>query len=106
VQTVINDLQQKGFSVSYKKNFWRAGNTYKGLNLDTNRDGLRVEIQFHTPASYTLKQKTLDSLYQKYRTETDPNTRSQLKQQMIAASANVTVPPNTGILGNPMQNVR
>ena len=106
VQAALRSLQQQGFSVTYTKNFWNAGNTYKGVNVDMERAGIRIEMQFHTPASYQLKQGTLDSLYQKYRVETDPNVRAQLKQQMVTASSGLTQPNNTNSLGAPIRNFR
>ena len=49
-------LEQKGYEVVKFRNAW-GGKFYQGVNVQLkNADGVPVELQFHTPQSYAIKQ--------------------------------------------------
>lgn len=55
---VLKSLEDKGYTVVKFKNKW-DGDTYKGLNtLLKYLDGIVFELQFHTPESYEVYNKT------------------------------------------------
>lgn len=55
---VLKSLEDKGYTVVKFKNKW-DGDTYKGLNtLLKYPDGIVFELQFHTPESYEVYNKT------------------------------------------------
>ena len=54
---VLGELEGRGYDVTKFKNMW-ANDLYKGLNTNVaTPDGTVVEIQFHTPQSYDVKQQ-------------------------------------------------
>lgn len=54
----LKELESRGYTVTKFKNTW-ASDIYKGLNTNLSTpDGTVVEIQFHTPESYDVKQQT------------------------------------------------
>jgi len=70
-------LQKDGFMVYDLNNAW-GKSTYQGLNVTLkNQDGLLVELQFHTPDSFNVKQVMNHDLYELSRnTSTSPEIRS------------------------------
>jgi hypothetical protein len=53
----LDDLTSSGVEVVKVSNFWRRGKgCYKGVNAKLRIDGKPVELQFHTPETYDIKQ--------------------------------------------------
>jgi len=80
------------------RNAWTE-EKYKGINTVWRRpDGIKVELQFHTPRGIAVKEKYAHPLYEKIRL-VDPNDPKQAaaaarwKQQNIDAWATVPTPP-------------
>lgn len=77
-------LEARGWQVMKDKNYWPTGNVYRGHNtVWRTPDGAFVEIQFHTPRSYFLKEKRVHPLYEEARLlpPGDPR-RLELEEQM------------------------
>ena len=92
VVEAVKDLENEGYSLNVK-NYWNEDNPYKGINVAaTAPDGTKFELQFHTPASLDAKENALHGLYETFRGATDEATRLDLHNQMIAISAQTTVP--------------
>ena len=100
VKDMLSHLESKGFKVDKIKNYWQPGDDYNGINV-TLRDPeeLKVELQFHTPDSFHVKEKESHPLYEKMRTAKDPTVAKQLKQQMIDIWSKVQVPAGVMTLG-------
>lgn len=92
VQEAVKDLEKEGYTLNVK-NYWNDDNPYKGINVAaTAPDGTKFELQFHTPESHDVKENALHGLYETFRTATDEATRLDLHNQMVAVSAQTTVP--------------
>lgn len=100
-ERALQGLVRRGYRVERSKNFWTPGNIYKGVNVKLRApDGHPVELQFHTKASFQMKENTLHHLYEEARLpSTPPDRRAALEQQMRSLSAAVPMPPRTNALG-------
>ena len=69
-------LKSEGYQIKYMNNAW-GNSTYKGLNLTlTGPDGVDIELQFHTQASFDVKQ-TQNHLW--YEISRSPNVDADVK---------------------------
>ena len=58
------DLQNKGYQIEKFRNFW-VEDEYKGVNVKLkNQDGAILELQFHTPQSYQVKEEVTHQYYE------------------------------------------
>jgi hypothetical protein len=90
-ENVIKDFEAAGYTARVK-NYWEEGQPYRGMNVAlTSPEGLKVELQLHTPQSLYVKHKT-HPLYEQYRVETNDRRRRQLFDRMIKIT-NSLVPP-------------
>lgn len=78
VQDALYRFEEKGYKVTDPENSWARGDSYSGLHytLITPND-VRVELQFHTDESFTLKNKALHRLYEEFRDKATPLARRQ-----------------------------
>lgn len=91
VENTIKEFEAKGFTARVK-NYWQEGQPYRGMNVAlTSPDGLKVELQFHTPQSLYVKHKT-HPLYEQYRVETDNKKRRALFNRMLKITNDLTPP--------------
>ena len=80
----LNDLEAGGVKVEKVSNFWRRGQgCYKGVNVKLLIEGKQVELQFHTPESYDIKQKRTHKWYEVAR------SRNATREQKDAAKAKI-----------------
>ena len=65
---MIATLKEKGYNIYEVKNTWpNKEAAYKGINVKLiSPDGKKMEMQFHTPESLAMKEKT-HLLYEKQR---------------------------------------
>jgi hypothetical protein len=101
-ESVANDLKSQGYDVGVK-NYWQEGSNYKGINMAlTDPAGNKIELQFHTAESLTLKEGLNHPLYEEYRVmdKTTPEAQA-LNAQMVANSATLATPPNLSGFGTP-----
>lgn len=95
-QAIVDGLRADGLEVTVK-NTWppEAGSAYKGVNVSVKQpDGLRYEVQFHTPNSQAVKDK-MHTLYEEQRVLDRSSPRwQQLESEMLTMVA--TLPTPTG----------
>lgn len=93
----IKELENAGYKRNGDiKNTFRKDETYKGINTNfTTPDGLIIEVQFHTPESFNVKQNLNHSLYEEQRV-LDPSDPKwvELDDQMAKNSDSIEIPPN------------
>jgi hypothetical protein len=91
VESTVKKFESEGWNARVK-NYWEAGQPYRGLNIAlTSPDGLKVELQLHTPQSLYVKHKT-HPLYESYRVEKDNGKRRQLFDRMLKITDSM-IPP-------------
>jgi len=100
---VINELRAKGYVVNPKNN-WSKGNPYYGVNAQVvTPTGVKMELQFHTNSSLSLKAKT-HPIYEELRISKDPVIQTALHKDMLALAQNVKFPAgDINLLGTPIQ---
>jgi hypothetical protein len=90
-------LKSHGFELEIRRNRWESPE-YKGIFTqwrDPAHD-LAFEVQFHTPASWTVVQRTHEAYVQITDPATSPAERARLRARQVAASADATAPPDWG----------
>jgi hypothetical protein len=91
-ERIIGALSEKGYTMRVK-NYWQEGNTYKGVNVAMkDKDGVPVELQFHTDESLRVKQGALHDLYERQRVLTDPDAIGALDDRMRDVAATIPTP--------------
>lgn len=119
VGSTIKQLESEGYSVR-AKNFWKEGDDYQGINAKATKDGVTVELQFHTPASLGFKEGrqgfidpkynvlnratgkrvplSLHAVYENYRTATSNRQKWGDWSQMVRVAAKIPKPANYAAL--------
>jgi hypothetical protein len=98
VEKTIGAVEQTGWKVESVKNFWQAGDPYDGTNIKLSKDGVKVELQLHTPSSHKVKEVDLHDDYEKYRVEKDNSKRQNLWDSMVDKARAIPRPANMGKL--------
>jgi len=98
VEKTIKAVEETGWKVESVKNFWQAGDPYDGTNIKISKDGVKVELQLHTPTSHKIKEVDLHSDYEKYRVSTDNTERKSLWDGMVEKAKAIPRPANMGKL--------
>ena len=99
LKSTVTVLEETGWKVRVK-NFWQSGDPYDGVNIKAERDGVKVEIQVHTPKSFKTKEKALHDVYEEYRVSTDDGFRRNAWDKMVKIAQRVPRPANYGtVLG-------
>jgi hypothetical protein len=96
VRADIEHLKGSGLEEVKLKNLW-SDEQYKGINSQWRRPetGLRIEVQFHTPASLEAKELT-HKAYERIRsTDTSPTERNELEAFQRRVNALLDTPPGT-----------
>jgi hypothetical protein len=92
----VERLKEIGLEEVKLKNLW-SDEQYKGINSQWRRPetGLRIEVQFHTPASLEAKELT-HKAYERIRsTDTSPTERNELEAFQRRVNALLDTPPGT-----------
>jgi hypothetical protein len=92
----VEHLKEIGLEELKLKNLW-SDEQYKGINSQWHRPetGLRIEVQFHTPASLEAKELT-HKAYERIRsTDTSPAERKELEAFQRRVNALLDTPPGT-----------
>jgi hypothetical protein len=102
VMSTISALQEKGYQLSRIKNFWQKGDAYQGINAKIlHPNGFEVELQFHTPESFEVKDAKSHNIYEMYRVETDNKKRFKHWKSMAKMFAQVAIPIGVASIGDP-----
>ncbi len=99
VATVVASLRDQGLQLVRGKDFW-ASPRYRGLNLTLSdaRTGRLVEVQVHTPDSWTATQRTHPDYERMRLVGLDPAERALLSERIRREYALVPTPPRiTGL---------
>ena len=88
------------YTIESVKNLQMPGNDYKGVHLiGVSPDGMPFKLQFHTPASFEVK-NLIHTLYQDARKlPFDSARRKELYQTMIDMSAEQSTPRGVQAIG-------
>ena len=98
VEKTLDTLKETGWKVESVKNFWQTGDPYDGTNIKLSKEGVKVELQLHTPTSHKIKEVGLHDDYEKYRVSKDDNERRSLWNKMTETAKSIPRPANTAKL--------
>ena len=98
VEKAIKSVEETGWKVESVKNFWQAGDPYDGTNIKISKEGVKVELQLHTPTSHRIKQTGLHDDYEKYRVSKNNTERQSLWDGMVNKAKSIPRPANIGKL--------
>jgi hypothetical protein len=98
VEKTVKAVEQTGWKVDSVKNFWQAGDPYDGTNIKISKEGVKVELQLHTPTSHKIKQEGLHDNYEKYRVSKNDTERQSLWDGMVNMAKSIPRPANMGKL--------
>ncbi len=98
LERTLDTLEKTGWQITEVKNFWQQGDPYDGVNMKVSRDGVKVELQLHTPKSHEIKEVKLHSDYAKYRVETNDSVRQTLWDKMVNTAKAIPRPSNSAKL--------
>jgi hypothetical protein len=99
LDSTVKALEAAGFALRVK-NFWQSGDPYDGVNIKATKDGITVEIQLHTPSSYSHKEGKggTHPIYKDYQVELNDSKRESMWNQMVEIAKGVTRPANYGAI--------
>lgn len=103
----LADLKAQGYEIRDVKNYFQAGNSYKGVVGEMRMpDGQPFELQFHTSESFELKMQ----IHEDYEVFRDGNQPLELRQQaldrMMERRAELRSPPGIELLGRSVRTER
>ena len=94
VEKTVKAVEETGWKVDSVKNFWQAGDPYDGTNIKISKEGVKVELQLHTPTSHKVKEVDLHDDYEKYRVSKDNTERKSLWDSMVTKAQAIPRPAN------------
>jgi hypothetical protein len=96
----LRDLEAEGFTIYEVKNTMGSRDVdYRGVNVKLEKDGQKMELQFHTPES-TAAKKANHPIYEVRRADNTPESQyAALDAQMVANSNMVPAPPGVDSIG-------
>ena len=88
------DLILKGnYNIIKIGNTWKDGNVYKGINTVIEKNGVKIEMQYHTKESFEPKNGILHKLYKEYGDiKTNEKRKKELKKEMEKLSLKIRNP--------------
>ena len=98
----VEELEARGYTLKSVKNTWQQGTAYKGVNCTfeaPDKKGefgghTKFELQFHTPESLEMKEKTHPDYKEMVNPETDPARRQELYEKMVELTDTLEFPAN------------
>jgi hypothetical protein len=100
-------LKAQGFDLEARRNRWDTPE-FKGIRTrwrDPAHD-LAFEVQFHTPASWDVVQRTHEAYLRITDPRTSPGERAELRERQVAAAAGTRPPPRCAEIGDFRADVR
>ena len=100
VNKVMSELKDLEQCTEYEvKNYWGCM-TYRGINtIFVTKEGLKFELQFHTPESFDQKQNKTHILYEALRKETNAVKQHLFFLDMMSMWDNVNSPDGVESIG-------
>ena len=97
VDDIYNQLVGAGYKPYKFKNYWDpdfdGSDLYHGINSNwVSPTGQNLELQFHTPTSFDIKEHKSHIIYEKKRVSTDPVFRDARDQELRDLWSTVPVP--------------
>lgn len=95
ITTCIDLFSAKGYNTIRIKNTWGSKvNPYRGINtILQSPEGLKFEVQYHTPESFNLKNGRMHEIYEKQRVLPHESTEWRaLNAEMFRLADNLTIP--------------
>lgn len=78
VQKALWSLQERGYQIVEEEQSWPRGDPYSGSHYTlVGRDGVPIELQFHTSDSFNLKNRVIHRMYEEFRDKSTPLKRRQ-----------------------------
>lgn len=103
IKRTMEEFSRLGYKNGKFDPTWFTRPDYRGVNINMiTPQGVKMELQFHTPASFNTKQNINHALYEKFRTL--PKARQlggegqALQRQMIANAEAVPIPKNIQLM--------
>ena len=95
VNQVVADLRGQGWKAEVRNYWLKTNNPYQGVNVPlTSPDGQKIELQFHTPTSFQVKDGQMHSLYEQERVlKKDDPKKTDLNRQMADLASTIPAPP-------------
>lgn len=100
VASVFSGAEGRGWQLLDSKKYWVAGGNYRGINsVFRLPNGTKVELQFHTPQSFDVKESILHPLYERFRV-LDRTAREalELSRQMTDAANSIPFPSGLDLI--------
>jgi SPP1 gp7 family putative phage head morphogenesis protein len=96
IDETLSTLEKSGYKVLKVKNYWKAESTaYKGVNTNlVSKDGAVLELQFHTPETYYIKQEKSHVIYEKLRISRNEKEIAELTKKSEELFSDVAIPKN------------
>lgn len=91
----VASLRRKGYKQTADKNYWHqpGDGGYKGINTNWETpSGLIIEVQFHTPESWALKEGLSHKLYEQLRVTKSAARKQALDKQSRDAWGEIPIP--------------
>jgi hypothetical protein len=98
LERTLSTLKETGWEITEVKNFWQKGDPYDGVNMKIARDGVKVELQLHTPKSHEIKELKLHDDYKEYRESKNDTVRQRVWDKMVETAKAIPRPANTAKL--------
>lgn len=95
VKNAFAKMKEKGFEFVDFEDNWQKGDAYNGINSTfRDKNGLVVELQFHTPESFRIKDTVIHKDYETYRSpKSSPAEKKAAFDRMVKASDGIEFPP-------------
>lgn len=98
----LTELEQRGYEIVEIKNYWQPGDTYSGINTVLRDGDTQLELQFHTPESWSTKMGAHE-MYQQYRAaDAPPDRKRELYDSMAGQWNDVPIPRAIETFGTPV----
>lgn len=100
----LDEMKSKGYKIAKVKNSWQdKKNPYHGINCQlVSPDGIKMELQFHTPQSFDMKEHKQHKLYEIFRSDKASEEEKTLANAQMWALINNnikwTVPKNIELI--------
>lgn len=92
VPAAIAQLTARGYTLTKFRNAW-GGKFYQGVNVQLmSSEGVRVELQFHTPQSFAIKQASHEVYEIRRSPVSTPEQVAEATRRSIEYNAQVSVP--------------
>lgn len=104
LDSALSSLEAKGWSIydHKNKNFYGQNDHYDGINIQLTNGSQYVELQFHTPESFAIKQESHTLLDQLRTTPADDPKRAELISNIAAKwEGDAHIPPGLEDWGTP-----